>query len=83
LKAVHHCLYDERVTEQAGRDAQEVVVSIRILFVDPQSYGIFLTRFAGLDQVVKPEVVDLSLLHAPPRMDGYQYAPVKPSAAHS
>jgi hypothetical protein len=83
LNAVHHRLYYKRVTEQGGRDAQQVVVSVRVLFVDPKSYGILVTRFTRLDQVAKPRVVDPPFLHSPSRMNGNEYAPVKPSAAHS
>jgi hypothetical protein len=48
----------------AGRDAQQVVVSVGVRFVDPQSYGILVTRFAGLDQVAKPHVVDRTFRRA-------------------
>ena len=68
---MHHRLYYERVTEQAGRDAQQVIVPVRVLFLDPQSYGIFVARLPGLNQVAKPLVVDAPLFHSAPCMNGY------------
>jgi hypothetical protein len=53
---------EAHVTDQSGRDAQQVVVSVRVLFVDPKSYGILVTRFTSLDQVAKPNVVDATFL---------------------
>ena len=72
----------ERVLEQEGRDTQRVVTAVGVLFVDPQPRGIFVARFAGVDQVGKPRVVDATLLHALSRVTGYDNGPLKTSAAH-
>jgi hypothetical protein len=67
---VHYGLDDESIIEQQGCDAEQIVVAISVVLVEPQMMGVFVACLAAVDQVGKARVIDVAFGHPRASMTG-------------